>query len=196
MDIKCYNPVSTFFRTLIWEDGLGGLSWSSVAVYLSPWCTELPVFLAALRMSTHSCIILWLTVAVVGAVTHIHTTVSALAKCLITNALWHLAAWRTRTSTPWQLDNIQSIRLENYTTLSLLFLCIREVHVSSCCLWVFCFVYLFGNYTLLSMHYSFIEYKLHYLYKLHWIHGINEFIICACPHQTRSNFCVSGLDTQ
>lgn len=202
---KSFNSVSSFFRTLTWGGGLGGLSWSSVAVCLSPWCTELPVFLAAPGMSTHSCIILWPTVAAVDAVTQIHTTASAPVKSLMTNAPQKLATWGTRTSIPW---HIQCIHLENENYLMFPLLCVSVLHP--------CLIF---HWQLNSVKHTFIVLLnincitcvlIVYCVQLQWIHGIHECTICAFPHQTRSNFCpcaqferkvmpwiwVSGPDTQ
>ncbi len=106
MKMSSWQPCLPFLRTPIWGVGLGGLSWFSVAVCLSPWCTEPPQCQAAHRMSTHSCIILWPTVAAAGAVTHAHTTVSAAAGSHMMDAPWPMAAWRARTSLLWKPDKM------------------------------------------------------------------------------------------
>lgn len=93
-------------RIPIWGDGSGGLSWSSAAVCLSPWCTEPPACRAALRMSARSCITLWPTGVAAGAVTHARTTVSAPAASLVTVAPRPLAVWRARTSPLWKPDDM------------------------------------------------------------------------------------------
>lgn len=100
-----HQPCFLISRTLIWGDDLGGLSWSSVAVFLFPWCTGLPIFLVVPRMSTHSCIIPQPTAAAVGAVTHAHTVASGPAVSLMISASRHLTVWRNRTSLLWRSHN-------------------------------------------------------------------------------------------
>lgn len=102
----CHQPRFLISRTLIWRDDLGGLSWSSAAVFLFPWCTGLLIFLVVPRMSTHSCIIPQPTAAAVGAVTHAHIVASGPAVSLMISASRHLTVWGTRTSLLWKSHNI------------------------------------------------------------------------------------------